>query len=46
MLLLAIRNYSELVKRGLLVEQDINDTNQFWEQRKDRKMKQKIGKNS
>ena len=46
MFLLAIRNYFKLVKRGLLVEQDINDTNQFWEQRKDRKMKQKIGKNS
>ena len=40
---LAIRNYFELVKRALLVEQDIKDTNQIREQMEDRKGKQKVG---
>ena len=34
---LAIRDYSELVKRALLVEQDIEETNQIREQKGDRK---------
>ncbi|RVW63618.1 RNA-directed DNA polymerase-like [Vitis vinifera] len=33
LVLLAIRDYSELVKRALLVQQDIEDTNQIREQR-------------
>ena len=43
---LAIRDYFELVKRALLVEQDMNDTHQIWEQRGDRKGKQKVGESS
>ena len=39
---LGIRDYFELVKRALLVEQDIEETNQIQEQRGDRKGKQKI----
>ncbi|RVW22320.1 Retrovirus-related Pol polyprotein from transposon 17.6 [Vitis vinifera] len=43
---LAIRDYSELVKRALLVEQDIEETNQIREQREDRKGKQRMGESS
>ncbi|KAJ9672728.1 hypothetical protein PVL29_026082 [Vitis rotundifolia] len=43
---LAIRDYSELVKRALLVEQDIEETNQIQEQRGDRKGKQRVGESS
>ncbi|KAJ9691569.1 hypothetical protein PVL29_013681 [Vitis rotundifolia] len=43
---LAIRDYSKLVKRALLVEQDIEETNQIWKQRRDRKGKQRIGESS
>ena len=43
---LAIRDYSELVKRVLLVEQDIKETNQIREQMRYRKGKQRIGKSS
>ena len=43
---LAIRDYSELVKRVLLVDQDIEETNQIREQRRDRKGKQRMGKSS
>ena len=43
---LVIRDYFELVKRALLVEQDMNDTHQIWEQRGDRKGKQKVGESS
>ncbi|KAL6329105.1 hypothetical protein AAG906_007651 [Vitis piasezkii] len=43
---LAIRDYSELVKRALLVEQDIEETNQIREQRGDRKGKQRMGESS
>ncbi|RVW60237.1 Transposon Ty3-I Gag-Pol polyprotein [Vitis vinifera] len=39
---LAIRDYSELVKRALLVEQDIDETNQIREQKGDRKGKQRM----
>ncbi|XP_034708980.1 uncharacterized protein LOC117932042 [Vitis riparia] len=39
---LAIRDYFELVKMALLVEQDIEETNQIWEQMGDRKGKQRI----
>lgn len=43
---LAIREYFELVKRALLVKQDIEDINQIREQREDRKGKQKVGESS
>ncbi|KAL6331976.1 hypothetical protein AAG906_020329 [Vitis piasezkii] len=43
---LAIRDYSELVKRALLVEQDIDETNQIREQKGDRKGKQRMGESS
>ena len=43
---LTIRDYSELVKRALLVEQDIEETNQIQEQKGDRKGKQRIGESS
>lgn len=43
---LAIRDYIELVKRALLVNQDIEGINQIWEQRGDRKGKQKVRENS
>ena len=43
---LAIRDYSELVKRALLVEQDIKETNQIREHRGDRKGKQRMGESS
>ena len=43
---LVIRDYSELVTRALLVEQDIEETNQIREQRGDRKGKQKMGESS
>ena len=43
---LAIKDYSELVKRALLVEQNIKETNQIREQRGDRKGKQRMGKSS
>ncbi|KAL6319798.1 hypothetical protein AAG906_036860 [Vitis piasezkii] len=43
---LAIRDYSELVKRALLVEQDIEETNQIREQMGNRKGKQRIGESS
>ena len=43
---LAIRDYSELVKSTLLVEQDIAETNQIREQRGDRKGKQRMGESS
>ena len=42
----AIRDYSKLVKRALLVEQDIEETNQIREQRDDRKEKQRMGESS
>ena len=31
LVLVTIKDYSELVKRALLVEQDIEETNQIWE---------------
>ena len=40
---LAIRDYSELVKRALLVEQDIEETNQIREQRGGQKRETKNG---
>ena len=43
---LAIKDYSELVKKALLVEQDIEETNQIREQRGDRKGKQRMGESS
>ena len=43
LILLAIRDNSELVKRALFVEQDIKDTNQIQEQRGDRKRETKSG---
>ncbi|RVX14525.1 Transposon Ty3-I Gag-Pol polyprotein [Vitis vinifera] len=43
---LAIRDYSELVKRALLVEQDIEETNQIREQMGDRKGKQRMWESS
>ncbi|KAJ9678287.1 hypothetical protein PVL29_023021 [Vitis rotundifolia] len=43
---LAIRDYSELVKRALLVEKDIVETNQIREQRGDRKGKQRMRESS
>ena len=43
---LAIRDYSELVKRALLVEQDIDETNQIREQKGDRKGKQRMRESS
>ncbi|RVW83324.1 Retrovirus-related Pol polyprotein from transposon 17.6 [Vitis vinifera] len=43
---LAIRDYSELVKRAFLVEQDIEETNQIREQIGNRKGKQRIGESS
>ncbi|RVW66686.1 Transposon Ty3-I Gag-Pol polyprotein [Vitis vinifera] len=46
LVLLAIRDYSELLKRALLVEQDIEETNQIREQRGDRKGKQRMGESS
>ncbi|RVW92637.1 Retrovirus-related Pol polyprotein from transposon 17.6 [Vitis vinifera] len=46
LVLLAIRDYFELVKRALLVEQDIEETNQIREQRGDRKGKQRMGESS
>ena len=46
LILLAIRDNSELVKRALLVEQDIKDTNQIQEQKGDRKGKQKVEESS
>ena len=36
---LAIRDYSEFVKKALLVKQDIKETNQIREQMRDRKGK-------
>ncbi|RVW15622.1 Retrovirus-related Pol polyprotein from transposon 17.6 [Vitis vinifera] len=43
---LAIRDYSELVKRALLVEQDIDETNQIREQKGERKGKQRMEESS
>eukprot|EP00261_Vitis_vinifera_P036423 XP_019077666.1 PREDICTED: uncharacterized protein LOC109123168 [Vitis vinifera] len=43
---LAIRDYSELVKRALLVEPDVEETNQIREQMGDRKGKQRMGESS
>ena len=43
---LAIKDYSELVKRVLMVEQDIEKTNQIWEQIGDRKCKQRMRESS
>ena len=43
---LAIKDYSELVKRALLVEQNIEETNQILEQRGDRKRKQRMEESS
>ncbi|RVW93684.1 Transposon Ty3-I Gag-Pol polyprotein [Vitis vinifera] len=43
---LAIRDYSELVKRALLVEQDMDETNQIREQKGDRKGKQRMRESS
>ena len=43
---LAIRDYSKLVKRALLVEQDIDETNQIRKQNGDRKWKQRMKESS
>ena len=43
---LTIKDYFELVKRALLVEQDIEETNQIREQTGDRKCKQRMGESS
>ena len=43
---LAIRDCSELIKRVLLVEQDIEETNQIQEQKGDRKGKQRMEESS
>ena len=46
LVLVTIKDYSELVKKALLVEQDIEETNQIREQMGDRKGKQRIGESS